>query len=103
MKEKRFVYRKFLNPKRHGDAIVCFDGSVQTEGTGTSWADRLEWADLHITDCNRSINLDFDGSAPKRTRKKIQTLRAALDMADDWLDCVEKETERRKKHKKGKK
>jgi hypothetical protein len=60
----KYVSRKFLNKDR---GIACIECDVSQ---GIEWTD----ASVTISDCNRTVTLDFSYSNPKLRKRKLDKL-----------------------------
>lgn len=74
--KKKYFSRKFLNPKE-GMAAICIEGTKD------------EGFDIQITDCSRSITLDFWDYTKKELKedreKKLNLLISELQKAREFF------------------
>lgn len=97
--KKNFIKRKWLNKKGHHST-----GSIYIEASELKG--QFPWLQLSISDCTRTITLDFCESGQIKDKHienayyKLEVLRDALDEIEEGIGIIEVATKKRKKTKK---
>lgn len=85
---RRFYRRRFLNrPRHHQGAHLIADVDLSSYKNGKWYVD----ADLHLSDCYRAIDLDFDAenrAEATNALRKIAILREVLAEFETALEAA---------------